>query len=567
MAIQFQNRRGTVSENNSFTGAAGEVVVDTTNNRLRVHDGVTVGGIVIGDYVNVKDFGATGDGVTDDTAAIQSAVAYINTSAETNIVLDFDKGTYLYDLLQDGMQITRNNVIVRGKAQIKIKSGTYDVINQHTVYTLISTSNGVSHVTIEELTLNCNNQASDFVYPGTGNTFTEIRFVRFNGDIGSVGINNRALNLRYTNGNGQVVVGNFQKAGIISGVVSEIGNIGIGWNESESCIVENCYCKDARDASFCAWYNSTNIQIINNNVHTNTNGNGIDCSGSSNVLISGNTIRNCQNSGIWVGEDPNGNIVSNNVIISNNILSENCQYNPNKGEIRIAQIIYADSGLTYDTDLAATNVLITGNMINATVNNDVYVKDAEDVSIIGNFFKGVNSVHILWNTSNHIEIKNNSMPQGGYYEFQNTTTNGSAQIEDYDTSNGYIPLKVANNSLKLFSSNMNFFQKINLSENLGNITFTTNGYIEITISISHIDQSGYSRKTMIFKRKSGTVTNVYDSYDHYLSDAITGWEPEITYSISGDVVYFTTAVENAKDGWFSIYIKGNNAYFSKSNTI
>ena len=48
MAIQIQLRQGTTTEHNSFTGAVGEVTVDTTNYTLRVHDGTTVGGKVIG---------------------------------------------------------------------------------------------------------------------------------------------------------------------------------------------------------------------------------------------------------------------------------------------------------------------------------------------------------------------------------------------------------------------------------------------------------------------------------------------------------------------------------------
>jgi hypothetical protein len=44
MAVQIQLRRGTASESDSFTGAIGEVTVDTTNKTLRVHDGATVGG-------------------------------------------------------------------------------------------------------------------------------------------------------------------------------------------------------------------------------------------------------------------------------------------------------------------------------------------------------------------------------------------------------------------------------------------------------------------------------------------------------------------------------------------
>ncbi len=44
MAIQIQLRHGTATEHNTFTGANGEVTVDTTNKTLRVHDGSTVGG-------------------------------------------------------------------------------------------------------------------------------------------------------------------------------------------------------------------------------------------------------------------------------------------------------------------------------------------------------------------------------------------------------------------------------------------------------------------------------------------------------------------------------------------
>ena len=47
MAIQLQLRKGTATEHNTFTGANGEVTVDTTNKTLRVHDGVTVGGTIL----------------------------------------------------------------------------------------------------------------------------------------------------------------------------------------------------------------------------------------------------------------------------------------------------------------------------------------------------------------------------------------------------------------------------------------------------------------------------------------------------------------------------------------
>ena len=45
MTEQLQLRRGTATQVTAFTGAQGEVVVDTTNNRVVVHDGTTAVGV------------------------------------------------------------------------------------------------------------------------------------------------------------------------------------------------------------------------------------------------------------------------------------------------------------------------------------------------------------------------------------------------------------------------------------------------------------------------------------------------------------------------------------------
>ena len=44
MSTQVQFRRGTSTQNNAFTGALGEITVDTDNKTLRLHDGTTAGG-------------------------------------------------------------------------------------------------------------------------------------------------------------------------------------------------------------------------------------------------------------------------------------------------------------------------------------------------------------------------------------------------------------------------------------------------------------------------------------------------------------------------------------------
>jgi hypothetical protein len=69
----------TVDPNNALVTATGSTTPRTLANRFA-------------DVVNVKDFGATGDGVTDDTTAIQAA---LNSLIPNGGVLFFPQGTYL----------------------------------------------------------------------------------------------------------------------------------------------------------------------------------------------------------------------------------------------------------------------------------------------------------------------------------------------------------------------------------------------------------------------------------------------------------------------------------------
>lgn len=48
-------RRGTTTQNNAFTGAAGELSIDTSLNKIRVHDGSTAGGATVGAGGEVVD--------------------------------------------------------------------------------------------------------------------------------------------------------------------------------------------------------------------------------------------------------------------------------------------------------------------------------------------------------------------------------------------------------------------------------------------------------------------------------------------------------------------------------
>ena len=101
MAIQIQLRQGTTTEHNTFTGAVGEVTVDTTKDTLVVHDGVTVGGHPVAARANAD--GTISLIKKDGTSAgTINALGLFNntlTSTNTNQALTAAQGKVLKDAL------------------------------------------------------------------------------------------------------------------------------------------------------------------------------------------------------------------------------------------------------------------------------------------------------------------------------------------------------------------------------------------------------------------------------------------------------------------------------------
>jgi len=79
MPTQLQLRRGTTSQNNSFTGAVGELSLDTDSENIRMHDGSTAGGIEIIPSGTVVAYGGgtapTGYLICDDSAVSRTTYA------------------------------------------------------------------------------------------------------------------------------------------------------------------------------------------------------------------------------------------------------------------------------------------------------------------------------------------------------------------------------------------------------------------------------------------------------------------------------------------------------------
>lgn len=152
MSIEVKFRRGTTAEHSSFTGANGEITIDTTIKTLRVHDGVTSGGVRIARYDEVVS-----------AANLENVSTHIIPSA--NVTYDLGSPEKLWrDLYLSGNTITLGDSTISTDAgaiafedttgqQVQITASSVKIGSGNTAIILGADSNGSLSINGGDVTL------------------------------------------------------------------------------------------------------------------------------------------------------------------------------------------------------------------------------------------------------------------------------------------------------------------------------------------------------------------------------------------------------------------------------
>ena len=236
MSTQVQIRSGTAAQNNAFTGAVGELTVDTSNWNIRLHDGANAGGFttvmvkagtaniettgnlsaagnVTGNFILGNGFYLTGiitsvaninDGTSNLRVTTSGGNIAANIGATSNVLVLASTGAYVAGVISATGNITGGNVstgIVSATGNLSTTgnvSGNYFLGNGALLTGVITSvaniNNGTSNVTVVSsggnITAGVAGTANVVVIASSGITASNVRVT---GNIDGAGVLNPFL--------------------------------------------------------------------------------------------------------------------------------------------------------------------------------------------------------------------------------------------------------------------------------------------------------------------------------------------------------------------------------------
>lgn len=419
-------------------------------------------------YVTPEMFGAKGDGTTDDTSAINSAIASSSKvlfTADTYLIsneLEIHSNLVLESFINSTIKMKANSphgfIDADNNQYVTIKNMTFDIdaANQTAKYKTLSFEN-CSNINLDNVRLE--DQYSSVAYNTDGHCHFE--------DCSNIVIDNcimhdsAAENLVFincvdiwVNGGNYYNALNGSAIAITGGTRSHITNVNIAntkgsgislnsdYSEVKGCTIKNVdtsvpasngiTCGHSRD------YNADNSIITNNIIDEAPN--GIGTGASYNIIIANNTITNIDGYGIrTVNNSANCSVENNNVsnAVSGILVTSNQSY--------IGNIVTkCTNGFVMST---ATGASLIGNKIFDNTSNGIYdTGTSSKNSYINNECSSTTTPSsqpygmVLRNTGNVVIgniCKNNgtlniSVPTGNY-AFMNVTSDMNPVVNDqYD---------------------------------------------------------------------------------------------------------------------------------------
>lgn len=335
---------------------------DNTGTVLVSTSGVRFKRIVEQSFVNVKWFGAVGDGTTDDTAAINAAVG------DGNVTVYIPEGTYM--IRADATSVGQLN------AGIQAKDNTTIVISPSAVlkalpsatprYTIINIF-GKTNVTIE--------------------------------------------------GGGKILGERNEHAG----TTGQWG-YGIAIGGSDHVLVRDLYIADCwGDASVVGYYmtqSNASRNITFQNVYCDNNRRqGISVTCAENVRIESSTFVNTHGHdpqfGIDLEPDPGSYV--RYVTVTNCLFENNTggsfTMNGTLGTVEYVEFIgnTLNGPASRINGLLTQNVVLKGNLMSDSINRGVWISKSTNYSIEGNLIRDCNGIGIWLENANSISITNNHL--------------------------------------------------------------------------------------------------------------------------------------------------------------